>query len=252
MARKRGGLAGLYDRNKGIIKKVAPAALSFIPGAGIPLAIAAGAALGADREGYGYFEAPNVGGALRGGLEGYGIGKGTQSLAGGVKGLLTGSKAAAPLPGSGAATAPKFQPTFQGIGAPLDGSGFGSMTDLPAMAPKVGITPGMGVTSAPPPISGAGLRAANAPNMLAQNAPNLFSKARNFVSQNKDLIELGGKGIQSVLPNPASEAAMMNAETERMRFEEDRRQAKLEEERRRLIAELLMPYFQQQFPNLGR
>jgi len=45
---------------------------------------------------------------------------------------------------------------------------------------------------------------------------------------------------------------MMNAETARMRFEEDRRQAKLEEERRRRIAELLMPYFQQQFPNLGR
>ncbi len=46
MARKRGGLAGVYDRNKGIIKALAPMALGAIPGVGMPLAVLAGAALG--------------------------------------------------------------------------------------------------------------------------------------------------------------------------------------------------------------
>ena len=52
MARKRGGVAGFWDRQKGLIKTLAPMALGMIPGVGIPLAAAAGAAMGGlDRPG---------------------------------------------------------------------------------------------------------------------------------------------------------------------------------------------------------
>ena len=88
MAKKRGGVAGFYDRNKGFLKKAVPVGLSFIPGVGIPLAAAAGAAMGADTEGKGYFSGFNVGGAIKGGLEGYGLAKGTQSAVGNVRNLL--------------------------------------------------------------------------------------------------------------------------------------------------------------------
>ena len=86
MARKRGGLAGFYDRNKGIIQKAVPAALSFIPGAGIPLAAGAGALMrGLDRPGKaGIGFDPFA--ALKGGVEGAVVGAGTQ----GARALLTG------------------------------------------------------------------------------------------------------------------------------------------------------------------
>ena len=67
-------------------------------------------------------------------------------------------------------------------------------------------------------------------------------EAGKFAKTNKDLLTMAGKGAQQFLPNEASEAAMMNAETQRMRLEEEQRQAALEEERKRKIAELLMPY----------
>jgi len=249
MARKRGGLAGLYDRNKGLIRTGATIGASLLGG---PMAGAAtGAAFrGLDREGkrgIGF----DVGQGVRGGLEGYAIGKGTQ----GIKGLLTGgSKAATALPGSSATSAtPNFQPMFDGIGAPLDGSSFGGAADLPTMGMKVGMTPGMGATT-PPSVGSSALRVANAPDMLAKSTkgPGLLSKAGKFATENKDLIAMGGKGVQAMLPDAASDAAMMNADTMRMRLDEERRQAQMEEERRRRIAELLMPYFQQQFPTFGR
>lgn len=90
MARKRGGLAGLYDRNKGLIRTGATIGASLLGG---PLAGAAtGAAFrGLDREGkrgIGF----DIGQGALGGIEGYALGKGTQ----GVKGLLTGAKTLPP------------------------------------------------------------------------------------------------------------------------------------------------------------
>lgn len=177
MARKRGGIAGFYDRNKGAIKALAPAALSFIPGAGIPLAALAGAALGADKPGARYGD---LGGAVRGGLSGAAIGAGTQ----GVRGLLTG-------------------------GGPFGGK-----------IPQLG----------------------SGPDKLG------MSEILKGARENKDLIAMAGKGAQMALPQPGEEAAMMTAETGRMRLEEEQRQAKIEEERRQRIAQLLMPYVQQNFP----
>ena len=69
------------------------------------------------------------------------------------------------------------------------------------------------------------------------------------VRENKDLIAMAGKGLMSTQPAPGEEAAMMNAETNRMRLEEEQRQAKMEEERRQRIASILMPFARQQYPN---
>jgi hypothetical protein len=96
MAKKRGGLAGLYDRNKGVIKALAPIALGAIPGVGVPLAAVAGAAMGADREGKGYFKGlasrEGLAGAALGGVSGYAGGKMGKSAASSIKNMLTAQK----------------------------------------------------------------------------------------------------------------------------------------------------------------
>jgi hypothetical protein len=87
MARKRGGLAGFYDRNKGVLQAAAP----FIAGAvGGPLAGAAvGAAMrGFDREGQSGIGF-DLGQGLQGGISGYGAG----SLGASAKNLFTGQLA---------------------------------------------------------------------------------------------------------------------------------------------------------------
>lgn len=177
MARKRGGLAGVYDRNKGIFQAAAPALLSFVPGIGIPLAAAAGAAMGGfdrpGKSGIGF----DLGGGLKGGLKGAAIGAGAQ----GARALLTG-------------------------GGPV-ASGF--------------------------------------------SEGGKFSGLLKGARENKDLLALGGKGIMEALPNQANEAAMMNAETQRMLADEQMAEAERERERRRRIAELLMPYAQGVYGSMG-
>lgn len=86
MARKRGGIAGFYDRNKGVLQTLAPIAAGAIGG---PLA---GAAVGAAMRG---FDRPgqsgiglDLGQAAMGGITGYGAGKMGQALRGGVSGLF--------------------------------------------------------------------------------------------------------------------------------------------------------------------
>ena len=98
MAKKRGGLAGLYDRNKGIIQTAAPIAAGMFGG---PLAGAAvGAAIrGLDREGKSGigFDAKQ---GLAGGVSGYGGG----SMGAGLKKMFTGQLAKrAALKGAGKA-----------------------------------------------------------------------------------------------------------------------------------------------------
>lgn len=90
MARKRGGLAGFYDRNKGILQKLAPIAAGAIGG---PMAGAAvGAAMrGLDRpgkSGIGF----DIGEGVRGGVSGYMGGQMGQAARSGIQGLLTARK----------------------------------------------------------------------------------------------------------------------------------------------------------------
>lgn len=136
MARKRGGLAGFYDRNKGAIQAVAP----FVAGAvGGPLAGAAiGAAMkGLDREGKGGIGF-DLGQGIQGGISGYGAG----SLGAGAKNLFTGAMARRAT-----------EKTLSSL-APTD------------MASKIGMTPGTITASATP---------ASAVNFAAPSAPSATS-----------------------------------------------------------------------------
>ena len=209
-ARKRGGLAGFYDKNKGLIKTLAPIALGAIPGIGMPLAVAAGAAMGADKEGKGYFKNFDVGGALKGGVAGYGQG----ATGAGIKGLLTGAAKSGVSATEGARQAlSDYNRPVSKIFSPGGGA-----------AGSAGTTPPLGPTPDPTKLQRLGKAA----------------------TEYKDLIAAGGKGLQTVFSNDdAGEAAYMNAETNRMRLEEEKNQVKTEEERRRRIAELLMPMFTQ-------
>jgi hypothetical protein len=291
MARKRGGLAGVYDRNKKYIKTLAPIAAGFIPGVGPAIGAALGAAMGADTEGKGYFKGFDAGGAVKGGLSGYGGAKLGQAAKGGLGKLFTGGMSpvdkltGAPKVGltaggpSSYGTMGSFQPTMAGGAAAgaaptaaytgnIGGYGIGMPIDsAAAVSPSgVGDLPGMDMSkmirttptgraslpNIPAPTMGTMPQIANKPQGLLSKAGDLARGAGRFAKENKDLIALAGEGIQSTLPNAASEAAMMNAETARMRLDDERNQMKMEEERRRRIAELLMPYFQQQFPNYGR
>ena len=90
MARKRGGLAGFYDRNKGAIKTIAPIAAGFIPGVGPLLGAGIGAAIGGlDREGKSGIGL-DLGGAIKGGISGYGGAKIGQAAKGGLAKMFTG------------------------------------------------------------------------------------------------------------------------------------------------------------------
>ena len=282
MAKKRGGLAGIYDRNKKYIKTLAPIAAGFIPGVGPLVGAALGAAMGADTEGKGYFKGFDAGGAVMGGLSGYGGAKLGQSAKGGLGKLFTGGVSpvdkltGAPSvgltaggPSSYGATG-SFQPTMAGgaagaaptaaytgnVGGYGIGMPIGSAAPVPSSAmadfPKMDMsskmrqltqtTGGAPPTGIPAPQMGAMPKIAT---QMADKPQGLLSKAGKAATEYKDLIAMAGKGIQSVLPDAASDAAYMNAETARMRLEDERNQMKMEEERRRRIAELLMPMFTQ-------
>lgn len=274
MARKRGGLAGLYDRNKGFFKTAVPAALSFIPGAGIPLAAAAGAAFGG-------FDRPGKAGigfdpfeGIKGGLQGLSVGTGTQSaralLTGGgpMAGVMGGRAASATAPagsaGAAPAGAPNFKFGFQGIGAPLDSvsavdkiSPVNIGTQLTQTAAR-GQLPGIGMPSATAQgINVGGINVggdSGAMDLLrgaGRKVAGAAKSAGKFVKENQDLIGMAGKGVLGALPNAASDAAMMNAETQRMLAEEQIAEAERERERRRRIAELLMPYAQGVYGSMG-
>lgn len=115
MARKRGGIAGIWDRNKQIIKPVATTLAGIV---GTPaLGAAVGAAMGGlDRPGKSGVGL-DVGGALKGGVSGYAGGK----LGAGLK---TGFKAGGGLIGGLKAAGKKALPTLlAGGGGGNDGGG---------------------------------------------------------------------------------------------------------------------------------
>jgi hypothetical protein len=233
MARKRGGLAGVYDRNKKYFKTLAPIALGAIPGVGMPLAVAAGAAMGGDREGKGYFKGFDVGGAVKGAAAGYGQG----ATGAGVRGLLTGAAKSGMTAGQGFKQAMKeYNRPASNLLNRLTGS------DPMSSASRMIDSANQQILSNPA-MGGTGVSVPNAP------AP---KSMLSLLRENKDLIGAGVKGIEMALPDQANEAAIMNAETARQRLDLERmemeRQRKDEEERRRRIRDLLLPYARQQFP----
>jgi hypothetical protein len=233
-ARKRGGLAGVYDRNKKLIKTVAPIAAGFIPGIGPALGAALGAAMGGDTEGKGYFSGFNAGGAVKGGLSGYGGAKLGQAAKGGLAKMFTASPVnrltGAPKLGALTQTTSGAAPVMPGIGATA------------GAAPTAAYTGNVGGYGIGMPLGSAAPVSSSA---IGDKPLSGFAKASKFAKENKDLIAMAGKSVQALLPDAASDAAYMNAETNRMRLEEEQNQEKTEQERRRRTAELLLPMFTQ-------
>lgn len=78
-------------------------------------------------------------------------------------------------------------------------------------------------------------------------ARSLLTGGRNFMRENKDLIEMAGKGVQRLLPNPEIDIAQQRVDLEQAKFDEERRLTQMEEQRRQRMAQLLMPYLQQNY-----
>jgi hypothetical protein len=162
MARKRGGLAGVWDRNKGAIKTLAPIAAGFIPGVGPLIGAGLGAAMGGlDRPGKGGIGL-NVGGAIKGGISGYGGAKMGQAAKGGLAKMFTGGSPINKLTG-----APKVGLT---AGGPSSYGAIGSyqptLAGAASMSPTAAIAsaayPGVGFSGIGAPIEGVGSFASRA------------------------------------------------------------------------------------------
>lgn len=181
MARKRGGLAGLYDRNKGVLQALAPMAAGAIGG---PLA---GAAVGAAMRG---LDRPGQSGigfdleeGLKGGASGYMAGQTGQALKGGIKNLLTARKANALGDKISAVGGGDFagldipdinlqRSVFEGMSGGTGGFDATSyLADSAAQGPSAAMRLGRGVSTANP--TAARQVAASVPNRIAPPQPTM-------------------------------------------------------------------------------
>ena len=152
--RKRGGIAGLYDRNKGVIQAALPTLAGFlVPGSSVLAgALTGGLARGLDRPGKRGIGL-DLGQAAGGALVGAGLGK----LGGGFRGAPAAPAPAAPAPGMPAGPAPG-----QVMATPNYGAQIG--TEMAAAAPAAPVT--AATTAAPTTIQKL-LAAVQKPEVLA-------------------------------------------------------------------------------------
>lgn len=207
--RKRGGLAGIWDRNKNIIKPVVSGALGLVNPA---LGAAAGAAMGGlDRPGKGGVGI-DLGGAVRGGLEGYGAGAAASGLKGGIQGAM------------GA----------EGIGGRLAGlrrgarAGVESFTNQPLLGRGAAGSPT--TTRVADPIRGGFVNVGGTSQAAPEAGGRGLSRALQFIRENP---EATGMGLQAV-------SGIMGSQAERRLREQEQR-----EERRRAqnLAMLVAPMY---------
>ena len=177
MARKRGGLAGIYDRNKKVIKTLAPIAAGFIPGVGPAIGAALGAAMGGDREGKGYFKGFNTKGAALGGLSGYGGAKLGQAAKGGLSKMFTGG----------------VSPVDKLTGAPTVGLTPRVATNVvPNAVPNA-------VTNAASNVASGGVSSSYKSGYgLGQSVGNATSKGYGFIKDNEKVLGKIAGGIQAI------------------------------------------------------
>lgn len=174
MARQRGGIAGFYDRNKGILQTLAPVAAGAIGG---PLA---GAAVGAAMRG---FDRPgksgigfDIGQGAIGGITGYGAGKMGQSLRGGLSSLFAPKTALPPVD-----MASKIGMTGPASLPPVD------------MASKIGITGPAATPSLPPMDVASKIGMTGAAAGPSTSTDYIGSAVNRYLSQ-------GGGGMPSASP----------------------------------------------------
>lgn len=242
MARKRGGLAGFYDRNKGAIQAVAP----FVAGAvGGPLAGAAvGAAMkGLDREGksgIGF----DLGQGLAGGISGYGAG----ALGAGAKSMFTGKLAERAAAKSLQNLAPTDMASKIGL-TPGVASGAGQAVAAPT-ATSVAAAPSATSAAAAPSAARAGASFRVAPQQVAQSVadaarapkPLEVDVLRKFVPtsaantpfyRTKEGLEFIGKGMTAGANIMGQQSAAAQAERE---YEDQQRQLQARAEMMALFA----------------
>lgn len=214
MARKRGGLAGVWDRNKKIIKPIASFAAGMVNPA---LGAAVGAAMGGlDREGKSGIGL-DLKGAAVGGLQGYGAGKLGQFAKGKLASMFA--------PGGGASA----------LGGAGSSAGAGAGSAAPASSVKSLLAPGGVVQDAGQTV------AKPAGSWLARNAPVIGGVAQ------------GASNVIGSAMDRSARAEGIDWERERFEREFERQKELEERERaeRARIAQLLMPLWNQQVQQLG-
>lgn len=218
--RKRGGLAGIWDRNKGAIGSVAGGlAASFIPGVGALLAPSIGGMIG--------------GAAARGKLD-------TGNLMGDALGGMGGANVLRP---GAAALKNAFVPKAAGAatsGAATMASGAG------AAAPMTSMSAPMGGVGAMPPVPAMPMAAPS----LGQRAMQGVKAVGSFAKDNPEVLGMAAQGVGGAMQAGANrdiardQLAQRNTEfTQTMDFE--RRRQEEEDERKRNIGNLLAPLYQQ-------
>lgn len=261
MAKKRGGLAGLYDRNKGIIQAAAPVVAGAFGG---PMA---GAAVGAAMRG---LDRPGKRGigldpfeAVKGGLSGYGAGALGQAGRKGITSLFT-AKAApnAALFESGTEAMNRGLAMIPDVTIPSAPSPASSLfaPSMPTLPPfnaekMIGITPQspMGAPTVTPTLTPPRLPARVNPNEggKSNEGGKRISKLLTGVKENWEPISGIAKGIGATMSGQAQESlANEKIALERMRFEEERAQLQRERESRQRLTQLLMPLLQAQMTNV--
>jgi hypothetical protein len=229
-------------RDLGGITKLAAA---FVPGG----AMAAGAmgALGglmsADRKAsLGDFAKGAGAGALQG-LGGRATRMGAQRGAGAIQDMFTGGGGAGSM-GTGAAGAPSL-PVAPGSGVQFAGERLAA-GDLPGMsAPSLPFTERIasgGSSGGPNMFS----RAASGAGNIASRAGDIASRTGGYLKDNPEVASGLARGAATAYSgNQAAGVEREALQLQRDRFDEEKRMREQEDERRRRIAELLMPMFQQ-------
>jgi hypothetical protein len=240
MARKRGGLAGIWDRNKQYIR---PAASGIAGIFGGPLA---GAALGAAMRG---LDERSLRAAASGGLEGYGAG---------ALGAGFGAKT-----GIGTKSRQAVADLFKAKTATGAAAGGGLPAELPGMDMTPRLTPGMtrsvaggmdltgGPSMAARPVGSLAAQAAPAARGRVASAASAVGtgvqKAAKFAQNNPKAVELA----LGQLPSAANEVAERGVAVqearqalEQQQFDELMRRQRLQEEREALVAQLFSPLLQ--------
>ena len=269
MARKRGGVAGFWDNNKGWLKNVVPTALGMIPGVGVPLAVASSAAMrGLDRPGKRGIGFDVKEGAI-GAAQGYGMGKLGQGARAGIQSMFA-PKTAVPdiskvfdinlvnadiARGMGGGAPTSASSALPSIAAPNKIDAINTLRDT---TQRVGFDPGRVQSQMTAPDIGSLSRAASGGggegggggggSMLGAVGRGA-TKALDFATKYEKPLSMLVEGVASGVPSAEVEAARARNALDERKFEEELRQQRLLEQRQALIAELLMPILQQ---NLAR
>lgn len=235
----RGGFAGIWDRNKQIIKPVVQFTAGYFGGPGA--AAGAGALMeGVDRpgkRGVGF----DAGAGVRGGIQGYGVGQ----LASAVPGSA-GAKAAITAPPAAGTPAP----TTPATGAPA--SVTAAPTPPPSMLTLEDLQKSQYLTDAAT-INPAGTTPMNPSNMLSQLLRGAGTTASNVAGNVTDYLKgMKPEVLQGILQGGGMALGgylQRGAEEERLKLM--REQQQLEIERANRLAQLLMPMAQAQGQRVG-